>query len=432
MLIYTEMEKGFTVFVDGLPKNMNSNWLGNIFKSIGEIVDVYISFKKRKFSDSTFGFVRFRRERDAIRAISSFDGMVFQSKHLRVKWAKHRKFTNGFQPHRDSYTPLNVRLSNGFQSFNDSSSQLNNHIKNLLNDCLEENLGSFKKELLGHLQESILCTLQPLFDKYSKEVCNSVLVTLNEGNTNQSKGMTSQESTVIEILNNDGDEGYRPSKNEEICSKVPDDLEEMNQNLVEEKDKDSVEMKSDSESYLDIEEELKNPHIESCSCAQYRFKEKKKKKKRNRNILRTQKQKRNLIDDCFFHYERWWSEEELEGVDYTEDEGPGKTYSNKIKGPAIDESENESLNEDVEIDKNVVLELCDSKNHLHSRVKNKAFPYSKKFAYPRSLFTIRPRFLKLALGVCRSSRLKFCRKSTVKYVIDNPPNSRAPLVLKPT
>lgn len=91
--------KNYIVFVDNLPYNMNSNWLKNIFKFKGDIVDVYFSFKKRKFTENIFGFVRFRCEEDGARAISKLDGKMINSNLIKVKWARDPKngYSRGFQ-----------------------------------------------------------------------------------------------------------------------------------------------------------------------------------------------------------------------------------------------------------------------------------------------------------------------------------------------
>lgn len=83
--------KDFTIFVNGLPSNMNSRWLKNIFKIDGDIINVYISIKKRKSTKTIFSFVRFQYEKDADRAISSLDSNVINSNCLKVKWAKFKR-----------------------------------------------------------------------------------------------------------------------------------------------------------------------------------------------------------------------------------------------------------------------------------------------------------------------------------------------------
>ena len=51
----------FTVFVDNLPKDMSKGWLWQIFQFEGEVVDIFMSWKKRKSSTSPFAFVRFSK-----------------------------------------------------------------------------------------------------------------------------------------------------------------------------------------------------------------------------------------------------------------------------------------------------------------------------------------------------------------------------------
>ncbi|KAK9266421.1 hypothetical protein L1049_012441 [Liquidambar formosana] len=58
-----------TLFVDNLPERLESRWLRNLFKWYGEIIDVYIPKRRRSGSTSSYGFVRFRNEKDADLAI---------------------------------------------------------------------------------------------------------------------------------------------------------------------------------------------------------------------------------------------------------------------------------------------------------------------------------------------------------------------------
>lgn len=53
---------------------MHRAWLKNMFLWFGEIVDVFIPDKRRKFTNSRFGFVRFVNEEDADFAIRRING----------------------------------------------------------------------------------------------------------------------------------------------------------------------------------------------------------------------------------------------------------------------------------------------------------------------------------------------------------------------
>lgn len=77
--------KEFTIFVDGLPQNMDSKCLKNIIKYKWDVIDMYASFKKRKSCENTFRFVHFLYEEDAERAISCLDGKMINSIDWRCK-----------------------------------------------------------------------------------------------------------------------------------------------------------------------------------------------------------------------------------------------------------------------------------------------------------------------------------------------------------
>ena len=55
------------LFVDDLSREMTWDWLYQIFKFEGQVINVYVSHKMRH-TDSHFGFVRFNKKEEAIRA----------------------------------------------------------------------------------------------------------------------------------------------------------------------------------------------------------------------------------------------------------------------------------------------------------------------------------------------------------------------------
>ena len=67
-----------TLFMDNFPEEMCWEWLLQIFRIEGRIVDVYVSHKKRKKDKSAFGFVRFRVKKEALRAMKKLDGLVIR------------------------------------------------------------------------------------------------------------------------------------------------------------------------------------------------------------------------------------------------------------------------------------------------------------------------------------------------------------------
>ena len=60
--VWRRLEKNsFIVFVDNLPSSTTKSWLWQIFQFHGEVVDIFMSWKKRKHSNSPFAFVRFSK-----------------------------------------------------------------------------------------------------------------------------------------------------------------------------------------------------------------------------------------------------------------------------------------------------------------------------------------------------------------------------------
>ncbi|KAK9269181.1 hypothetical protein L1049_000950 [Liquidambar formosana] len=80
-----------SLFVGNLPERLESRWLRNLFKWYGEIVDVYIPRRRRSGFTSSYGFVRFRNEKDANLAIQKCNGAWRWSKKLLVKRAAYEK-----------------------------------------------------------------------------------------------------------------------------------------------------------------------------------------------------------------------------------------------------------------------------------------------------------------------------------------------------
>ena len=69
-------DEAFSLFIDGLPWEMNWSWLLQIFIGEGEVSDVYVSHKRRRFNNSKFGFVRFKKLEEATNAVNNLNGRV--------------------------------------------------------------------------------------------------------------------------------------------------------------------------------------------------------------------------------------------------------------------------------------------------------------------------------------------------------------------
>lgn len=85
------MQNVVSLFIDGLPKDMTREWLLQIFKKEGEILDVYVSPKRRHNNVCWFGFVRFKRVEEARSAIRNLNGTVIRGRCMEVSFAKYDK-----------------------------------------------------------------------------------------------------------------------------------------------------------------------------------------------------------------------------------------------------------------------------------------------------------------------------------------------------
>ena len=69
-----------------------------IFRGEGEVTDVYVSHKRRRFGCSKFGFVRFKKLEEATNAINNLNGEWIRERRIKVTFAKYGKkgmFCNG-------------------------------------------------------------------------------------------------------------------------------------------------------------------------------------------------------------------------------------------------------------------------------------------------------------------------------------------------
>lgn len=89
-----------TLFIDGLPQGISKQWVSDIFAEHGRLEDVYLSKKRRPSNSSIFGFVRFRNENDAKKAIEKLNGRVIKGKKMSVAIAKYEREKGTAQPNR--------------------------------------------------------------------------------------------------------------------------------------------------------------------------------------------------------------------------------------------------------------------------------------------------------------------------------------------
>ncbi|KAL7191434.1 hypothetical protein ACSBR2_023502 [Camellia fascicularis] len=81
----------FTIFVDNIPNSVNLKGLHKLFTKFGVVKDVFISQKRRKITNTRFGFVRFDYSVAATVAVQKTDGLWVDDKAIQVKHADYGK-----------------------------------------------------------------------------------------------------------------------------------------------------------------------------------------------------------------------------------------------------------------------------------------------------------------------------------------------------
>ncbi|XP_028122359.1 uncharacterized protein LOC114319533 [Camellia sinensis] len=97
----------FTVFVDNLPASMNPKELFNLFSKFGVVLDVFIPQKRRKVSNTRFGFVRFNCYVAAKIAVQKANGLWVDDRPLQVNHAEFGK-ENGVD--KDERLPVHKQV----------------------------------------------------------------------------------------------------------------------------------------------------------------------------------------------------------------------------------------------------------------------------------------------------------------------------------
>ena len=133
--------KAYSLFIDELSMKMTWDWLLQIFRGEGEIIDVYVSRKRRSKNNCRFGFVHFKKSEEAKQAIRNLDGVKIKDKIMKVSFARYDK----------SGMPWNSPIVNGEEtapkavgSEEISSTSMAKGRK--LNDVVKELLYSMKKK----------------------------------------------------------------------------------------------------------------------------------------------------------------------------------------------------------------------------------------------------------------------------------------------
>ncbi|KAL7199668.1 hypothetical protein ACSBR2_021877 [Camellia fascicularis] len=85
----------FTIFVDNIPNSVNPKGLHNLFAKFGVVRDVFIPNKRRRITNTRFGFVRFDCKVAASVAVQKGTGLWMDDKAIVVKHAAFGKETRG-------------------------------------------------------------------------------------------------------------------------------------------------------------------------------------------------------------------------------------------------------------------------------------------------------------------------------------------------
>ncbi|CAL5410409.1 unnamed protein product [Camellia sinensis] len=94
-----------TVFVDNIPSTMDAKALYKLFIKFGIVKDTYIPFKRRKVTNSRFGFVRYNCSIAASVAIQKGNGLLVDDSMLEVKLAAYDRNSRSEQSKKKPQPP---------------------------------------------------------------------------------------------------------------------------------------------------------------------------------------------------------------------------------------------------------------------------------------------------------------------------------------
>ncbi|CAO2825319.1 unnamed protein product [Amaranthus hypochondriacus] len=80
-----------SLFIEGIPHESSIVDLRKLFEQYGKVRDIYISGKKRKNTESSFGFVRYENREEAKKAIAKVHNTKLHGHTLKVNFAKFQK-----------------------------------------------------------------------------------------------------------------------------------------------------------------------------------------------------------------------------------------------------------------------------------------------------------------------------------------------------
>ncbi|MED6113226.1 hypothetical protein PIB30_068850 [Stylosanthes scabra] len=88
----------YTVFIDNLPEEVNKRALYKEFDKDGYILDVFISKKRRRNSNSVIAFIRYHAYGGAQRAINRLNGKLWLEAKLYVALSKYGRRSDVVKP----------------------------------------------------------------------------------------------------------------------------------------------------------------------------------------------------------------------------------------------------------------------------------------------------------------------------------------------
>ncbi|MED6199809.1 hypothetical protein PIB30_079358, partial [Stylosanthes scabra] len=80
-----------TVFVDNLPVDSTKAWLWKVFSSAGNVVDTFLSVKKRMKNPLRFAFVRYATKWEVNKAIEQLNGWIVWGHSILVTESKYKR-----------------------------------------------------------------------------------------------------------------------------------------------------------------------------------------------------------------------------------------------------------------------------------------------------------------------------------------------------
>ncbi|MED6182518.1 hypothetical protein PIB30_029136 [Stylosanthes scabra] len=99
---WNEIERmSHTVFVDGLPNDIAKVSLYRIFWWAGNVVDIYVSRKKRNKSNRPFAFVRFDARGGVVRVVEKLNGTFVGTARMTVKHATFLRQENASKVYQE-------------------------------------------------------------------------------------------------------------------------------------------------------------------------------------------------------------------------------------------------------------------------------------------------------------------------------------------